>query len=198
MPIVNYIQTVEPTIPMNGGIIRPIRTSAPKGTLMNATFPAAMGNRFVAVMRVYDAVLGCLNQAIEGGLTAAGSGQAGIISVASIDERTGPAARERGGAVRRRQRRAFGGGRHRRHRPAGRLPPLRAGGGGGDGDGSADPSFPVRTGQCRTRSASRRLRHAHRNRESRAARHRHGARARPFPLPALGDPGWQPWQCARG
>jgi N-methylhydantoinase B len=40
-------------------------------------------------MRVYDAILGCLNQALPGGLAAAGSGQAGIISVASVDERTG-------------------------------------------------------------------------------------------------------------
>jgi N-methylhydantoinase B len=89
MPIVNYIQTVEPTVPMTAGIIRPISTHAPRGSFMNATFPAAMGNRWVAVMRVYDAILGCLNQAIPGGLAAAGSGQAGIISVASVDARTG-------------------------------------------------------------------------------------------------------------
>ncbi len=89
MPFVNYIQTVEPTTPMTGGIIRPIRTSAPKGTFMNANFPAASGNRFVAVMRVYDAILGCLDQAVPGGVAAAGSGQAGIISIASVDERSG-------------------------------------------------------------------------------------------------------------
>jgi N-methylhydantoinase B len=89
MPVVNWIQTVEPTTPMTGGIIRPIRTSAPKGTLMNAEFPAAMGNRWVAVMRVYDAILGCLNQAVPGGLAAAGAGQAGIISVSAVDTRTG-------------------------------------------------------------------------------------------------------------
>lgn len=89
MPVVNWIQTAEPTTPMTGGIIRPIRTKAPKGTLMNATFPAAMGNRWVAVMRVYDAILGCLNQAVPGGLAAAGAGQAGIISVSAVDLRTG-------------------------------------------------------------------------------------------------------------
>ena len=89
MPVINFIQTVEPTIPINGGMIRPITTTAPKGTLMNATFPAAMGNRWVAVMRVYDAILGCLNQAVPGGLAAAGAGQAGIISVATVDSRNG-------------------------------------------------------------------------------------------------------------
>jgi N-methylhydantoinase B len=89
MPIINYILTVEPNIPMTAGIIRPIRTRAAKGTLMNATFPAAMGNRWVAVMRVYDTILGCLNQAVPGGLAAAGAGQAGIIAVASFDKATG-------------------------------------------------------------------------------------------------------------
>lgn len=89
MPVVNWIQTVEPTIPISGGIIRPIRTYAPRGTFMNAEFPAAMGNRWVAVMRVYDAILGCLNQAVPGGIAAAGAGQAGIISIASTDPRSG-------------------------------------------------------------------------------------------------------------
>jgi len=89
MPVVNWIQTVEPTVPLSGGIIRPIRTHAPRGTFMNAEFPAAMGNRWVAVMRVYDAILGCLDQAVPGGIAAAGAGQAGIISVASTDPRTG-------------------------------------------------------------------------------------------------------------
>ena len=37
MPIVNWIQTVEPTIPISGGIIRPIRTYAPRGTFMDGS-----------------------------------------------------------------------------------------------------------------------------------------------------------------
>ncbi len=89
MPVINFIQTIEPTTPVNGGIIRPIRTHAPVGTLMNAEFPFAMGNRWVAVMRCYDAVLGCLNQAYPGGIAACGAGQAGIIAVSGVDGRTG-------------------------------------------------------------------------------------------------------------
>ena len=89
LPIVYWILTSVPTVPFNGGIIRAIRTFAPRGTLMNATFPAAMGNRWVAVMRLYDTILGCLNQAVPGGVAAAGAGQAGIISVSAIDPRTG-------------------------------------------------------------------------------------------------------------
>ena len=85
LALTNYMQTVEPTIPINGGLQRPIRTHAPLGTVMNAAFPAAMGNRWVAVMRVYDVVLGCLAQAIPGGLVACGAGQAGIIAAAWQD-----------------------------------------------------------------------------------------------------------------
>lgn len=88
--LLNYILTVEPLIVPNGGIMRPIRARAPSGTVMNAEFPAAMGNRWVTAMRCYDALMGCLNQAIPGGsITAGGAGQAGIISVAWQDTNSG-------------------------------------------------------------------------------------------------------------
>ncbi len=89
LALTNYIQTMEPDIPMNGGMMRPITTHAPSGTIMNAELPAAMGNRWVTAMRMYDVVLGCLAQAIPDGLVAAGAGQAGIVSVASRDAATG-------------------------------------------------------------------------------------------------------------
>ena len=88
LALTNYMQTIEPTIPINGGMQRPIKTHAPLGTVMNAAFPAAMGNRWVAVMRTYDVVLGCLAQAIPGGLVACGAGQAGIIAAAWQDPAT--------------------------------------------------------------------------------------------------------------
>ena len=87
--LTNYIQTVEPSIPINGGILRPITATAPSGTVMNAEFPAAMGNRWVTAMRVYDALMGCLNQAVPGGLAGCGAGQAGIISTAWVDPDSG-------------------------------------------------------------------------------------------------------------
>uniref|UniRef100_A0A9E7ZT95 Hydantoinase B/oxoprolinase family protein n=1 Tax=Bosea sp. NBC_00436 TaxID=2969620 RepID=A0A9E7ZT95_9HYPH len=89
LALTNYIQTVEPLTPVNGGLLRPVTAFAPLGSLMNAEFPAASGNRWVAVMRVYDALIGCLNQAIPEGIAACGAGQAGIISAAWIDPITG-------------------------------------------------------------------------------------------------------------
>jgi N-methylhydantoinase B len=87
--LTNYIQTVAPSIPINGGILRPIRAHAPSGTVMNAEFPSASGNRWVAAMRTYDTLIGCLNQAIEGGIAACGAGQAGIISASWRDSMSG-------------------------------------------------------------------------------------------------------------
>ena len=84
-----YILTREPTTPMNAGLLRPMRTQAPRGTVMNADFPAAMGNRWVTVVRVYDAVIGCLNLAIPGGLAAAGAGQSAVIAVTARSPLTG-------------------------------------------------------------------------------------------------------------
>ena len=88
-PLFNYIQTVATSIPINGGIVRPIKTYAPPGTVLNAVFPAAMGNRYATALRVFDVVQGCLNQAIPGGVAAAGSGTSGIISVSSVEPSTG-------------------------------------------------------------------------------------------------------------
>jgi N-methylhydantoinase B len=87
--LTNYIQTVEPSIPINGGILRPIFAFAPLGTVMNADMPAAMGNRWVTAMRVYDSLIGCLNQAIPDGIAACGSGQAGIIAASWVDQASG-------------------------------------------------------------------------------------------------------------
>lgn len=87
--LINYVITQAPDIPINGGVVRPMHTHAPRGSIMNCNFPAAMGNRWVTVMRLYDAVLGCLNQAMGGGPVTAGAGQGGIMLCASKDPATG-------------------------------------------------------------------------------------------------------------
>ena len=89
LAIINYVLTTSPDIPTNSGVVRPMRTIAPRGTILNCDFPAAMGNRWVTVMRVYDAVLGCLNKALDGGPVTAGAGQGGIMLCASKQPETG-------------------------------------------------------------------------------------------------------------
>ncbi len=85
---VAFLLTSAPDVPMNGGIVRPITATAPKGSIMNAEYPAACGNRAAAYTRIYDLVLGCLNQAVPGGIAAGGGSQAAIIAASVSDRRT--------------------------------------------------------------------------------------------------------------
>jgi N-methylhydantoinase B len=87
--LVAFIQTMDPLTPRNAGVLRPIRAHAPRGTILNAVFPASGGSRAASAMRAYDIILGCLNQALPDGLAAAGAGAAGVIVVAAPDPRTG-------------------------------------------------------------------------------------------------------------
>ncbi|MFB9948491.1 hydantoinase B/oxoprolinase family protein [Rhizobium puerariae] len=84
-----YIMSVEPGVPKNAGLLRPIRTKAPRGTVINAEYPAAMGSRVASGTRVFDVILGCLNQALPDGVMAAGAGMVGIIVANARDPHTG-------------------------------------------------------------------------------------------------------------
>jgi N-methylhydantoinase B/oxoprolinase/acetone carboxylase alpha subunit len=66
---------VDPTIPANGGALRPIRVIAPPGTVVAARPPAAVGAGNVEVsQRVADACLQALAAAAPGRVAAAGQG----------------------------------------------------------------------------------------------------------------------------
>jgi N-methylhydantoinase B len=84
-----FILTVDPLTPRNSGILRAINAHAPRGTVLNAIFPASGGSRAASATRAYDLILGCLNQALPEGVAAADSGMAGVIVVAAPDPRTG-------------------------------------------------------------------------------------------------------------
>ncbi|MCX7621567.1 MAG: hydantoinase B/oxoprolinase family protein [Acidimicrobiales bacterium] len=66
---------LDPTIPANGGALRPVRVLAPAGTIVNAQAPAAVGAGNVEVsQRVADVCLGALAQALPDGVGAASQG----------------------------------------------------------------------------------------------------------------------------
>src|SRR5690606_19407558 len=71
------------------GILRAIHGHAPRGTVLNAVYPASGGSRAASATRAYDVILGCLNQALPEGLAAAGGGMSGVIVVSAPDPRTG-------------------------------------------------------------------------------------------------------------
>ena len=64
---------VAPRIPNNAGSLRPITISAPEGSILNATKPAAVAIRHVIGQMLPDVVFGCLHQALGGGVPAEGS-----------------------------------------------------------------------------------------------------------------------------
>jgi N-methylhydantoinase B len=84
-----FLRTNDPGIPINGGLIRPLRFTAPEGSVVNAVFPAATGVRYAVTQLIFTVVQGALAQALPGRLPAAGAGQATIPAVAMVDPATG-------------------------------------------------------------------------------------------------------------
>ena len=66
---------LDPTIPANGGALRPVHVVAPVGSIVAAQPPAAVGAGNVEVsQRIADVCLGALAQALPAGVGAAGQG----------------------------------------------------------------------------------------------------------------------------
>jgi N-methylhydantoinase B len=87
--LINFMLSEDPHIPLTGGIVRPFRVVAPEGTVVNPTFPAAVGVRYATVLRLYNLVLGALAQAIPDRVPAAGAGQAAMVVLSVPDTNTG-------------------------------------------------------------------------------------------------------------
>lgn len=87
--LINYIISSDPYIPVNGGLTRPIQVIAPKGTLVNPEYPAAVGIRHSITMRLYDVILGALAKALPDRVPAAGAGQAAIVVLSTPDDTNG-------------------------------------------------------------------------------------------------------------
>jgi len=80
---------VDPTILPNSGLARPITVTAPLGTVMNATHPAAVNGRTSTCQRAADLVIGALAQAAPERCNAAGNGSCATASFAGIDPQDG-------------------------------------------------------------------------------------------------------------
>ncbi len=76
---------VAPDIPNNHGSMEPFSFSAPLGCILNAPRPYAVAARHIIGHLLPDTILGCLDQAIEGGVQAEGAS-----SLWNIQLRSGP------------------------------------------------------------------------------------------------------------
>ena len=85
----NYFITKDPGIPLNAGVLRPIRMTLPVGSVVNPQFPAACGVRYATVLRIYDTVLGALARALPAEIPAASGGQGCMVALALPDLEAG-------------------------------------------------------------------------------------------------------------
>lgn len=80
---------IEEDIPTNAGCIRPITLRTKKGTLVDASFPAAIaGGNVETSQRVVDAILGSLFKAIPERIPAASQGTMNNMTIGGFDART--------------------------------------------------------------------------------------------------------------
>jgi len=84
-----YIVSEDPQIPKASSILRSVRVTAPPGSVLNCRFPAPIGVRYGTVLRVLDAVLGALAQALPGRIPAAPAGAISPVVASVLDPLTG-------------------------------------------------------------------------------------------------------------
>lgn len=83
------LYSLDPSIPLNGGILRPARCIAPEGTVLNAVHPAAVGMRSLVCGRLQGVTMGAFHAAAPDRLPVGSAGGGGIVNVKSFDNRTG-------------------------------------------------------------------------------------------------------------
>jgi N-methylhydantoinase B len=89
LALLNYFRTLDPEIPYNSGLIRPVHFELPLGTIVNPEPGLAYGVRAATFIRVMDCVMGCLAQALPEATPAASSGAIYIVLLSVIDQATG-------------------------------------------------------------------------------------------------------------
>ena len=75
------LKHVFPDVPVNGGAFRPTRFTIPKGSILAAQYPSAVGGTTDVTQRIVDVVFGALAQAIPALTPAAPFGTTGVATV---------------------------------------------------------------------------------------------------------------------
>lgn len=91
MACVYYVvlAVVDPDIPPNHGVRRPVEVIAPEGTVVNARFPTAVAHsNIVASHRIVDATIGAFAKAVPEKVLAACNGTINLFNIGAIDAKT--------------------------------------------------------------------------------------------------------------
>mgnify|MGYP001365205103 CR=1 FL=1 len=74
---------------LNSGILRPVDSILPKGSMMNPEFPAAVGMRTLTTLRLQGVIFGAFAQALPGRIPAAVGDGGPLLNLRTTDNRTG-------------------------------------------------------------------------------------------------------------
>jgi N-methylhydantoinase B len=80
---------LEADVPNNSGVYRCVAVDAPKGSVLNPNFPAAVAARALTGYRVADTVLGALASIVPERAVAAGEGGNSVVCLGGYDKATG-------------------------------------------------------------------------------------------------------------
>ncbi|CAD5293383.1 Hydantoin utilization protein B [Bosea sp. 62] len=82
------LYTLNPQLLLNSGLTRPFTCIAPEGTVLNPSFPAAVGMRSLTCARLRSLIFGAFSLAAPERLPAAPAGSSSIVNVMTTDEKT--------------------------------------------------------------------------------------------------------------
>jgi N-methylhydantoinase B len=81
---------IDPDLPTCAGAYRPLHVHAPEGSILNARYPAAVGNANILTdQRVVDVLMGAFHQIVPERVCAACSGEMNLMNLGGIDSRNG-------------------------------------------------------------------------------------------------------------
>ena len=87
--LVSLAMTLDPSIPVNSGILDNVTIKAPEGSILNPRFPAATGVRHATAIRVDNVLVGALAKALPDVMPACSGGIVIPIVFAENDPATG-------------------------------------------------------------------------------------------------------------
>lgn len=82
------LYTLNPQLLLNSGLTRPFTCIVPEGTVLNPSFPAAVGMRSLTCARLRSLIFGAFSLAVPERMPAAPAGSSSIVNVMTTDERT--------------------------------------------------------------------------------------------------------------
>jgi N-methylhydantoinase B len=86
----NYaLYTLDSSVLLNGGLMRPCTCIVPEGTVLNPVFPAAVGMRSMTCARLQGVIMGAFQRAVPDRLPAGPASGGPMMNVNTTDSRTG-------------------------------------------------------------------------------------------------------------